>query len=213
MLQGAIIGAIVGVITALFMILMQSRRSGKFLAAIAAGQLDEARLLLDKWHPQVGKIPLSKILNQCDRMAGLTLVRDLTALDREVREHTGHLSAVGQVDSIGLLGLALLGSDPAEAAHRLGELANRVELEGGRSLSAVKKKVGRLAQLGRALAGDPLDDEAVQQLEKIAGAQGKLSKLVILQAIGEVFERAGKPAGAKTFKGRVRQETRAFEQG
>jgi hypothetical protein len=210
-LEGAIIGAIAGALVALVTLLRRARRATRFLAAVDGGGAAEARALLDKQIPPRTKIPLSKTADQFDRMAGLALLRDAPALERELAGHTGHLSAVTQVDSLALIGLALVGHDPLGAAERLDELALRVERDGGRALRLVKQKVKQLAGLGRSLAGQPLEAAQVTALDRLAAGYPLLPRLLLQQAIGEAFERAGKPEGARLFKDRVRQKTRAFE--
>lgn len=210
MIEGAIIGGAIGVTVSLVMLAQRSGRRKKLIKALASPDGPEAaRTLLDASIKPVTKIPLSKILDQRERMAGLAVLGAVDALEQELAAHEGALTSVVQVGAIGLLGLALR-KDPAEAAERLDALATRMEQEGGRAMALVKKKTRALAHLAAGLAGTPIPVDKLLTIEQLA-SDGGLVQLVVWQALSLAMRKAGKLPQAEGFANKVRQHTRAFE--
>lgn len=209
-IEGAIIGGAIGVTVSLVMLAQRSGRRKKLIKALASPEGPEAaRAQLDASIKPVTKIPLSKILDQRERMAGLAVVGAVEALEQELAGHDGALTSVVQVGALGLLGLALR-KDPAEAAARLDALATRMEQEGGRAMALVKKKTRALAHLAAGVAGTPIPVDKLLTIEQLAN-DGGLVQLVVWQALSQAMRRAGKLPQAEGFANKVRQHTRAFE--
>lgn len=208
-LEGAIIGGAIGLIVSLVMLAKRSGRRKRLVATLANQGAAEARALLDAALPAVEKIPLSKILDQRERMAGLALIGDVEALKQEIAAHSGPLTAHAQVDAIAYLALAVRGANE-EASGGLDALAQRVEQEGGRGLMLVKKKVRALAELAKAVAGEPLDAAQRLTLDSVAG-EGGLVQLLVWQALSMAMRIQGKITQAEGLANKVRKVTRAYE--
>ena len=209
MLEGAIIGGIVGLIMATILIVKQARKKKQIIAVIEDKGPEAGKAALDKAIPPLKKIPLTKLLDQRERMAGLALVDDQEALEREIDEHTGELTAVAQVNAIGLLALAVR-KDAKDGARRLDELATKMENEGGRLLALVKKKTRALAILAMGLTGVEIPEEHWKTIEGISNESGMV-QLLLWQAISLALKETGKPNPALAFEKRVLQVTRAFK--
>ena len=106
MLEGMIIGAIVGLIAAALGLIRQKKLRKGILMALEAGNPRVARQELDRRHPPATKLSLGDIVNQRERMAGLALLNDPQSILREMSVHQGALAAVVQVGALGCLGLA-----------------------------------------------------------------------------------------------------------
>jgi hypothetical protein len=208
MLEGAIIGAVVGFIVAIVMVIKLSRRRESILKSLENDGAQAARQQLEKSYPAVTKIPLSKIIDQRERMAALTLIGDTESLSSELAGHTGPITATAQVGSIGILGLALR-KDARQAAARLQELSDRTKKEGGKMLGLVKKKTRALASLAKAMCSEPIDAEAWKAIESMSGESG-LAQLVIWQSIANAKRQLGQEAEAEAYEAKVRQKTQAF---
>jgi hypothetical protein len=209
MLEGAIIGAVAGLIVSLIMIVARKGLRKEFLRLL--GERPElARQYLDRKIPALRKVPLGKILDQRERMVGLALLADLPSLEQELEAHTGALTAVVQVNAIALLGIALRSPDPGEAARRLDALAAKMEAEGGATMALVKKKVRALATLALALGGQPLPSQTRLVLESFSG-DGGMVQLLVWSAIARALERSGQSEQAEGLRRKVREHTGAFE--
>jgi DNA gyrase/topoisomerase IV subunit A len=208
-IEGAIIGGAIGAAVSVAMLLKRGARKKKLIKALGGGAgREQARELLDVSLPPRDKIPLSKIFDQRERMAGLAMLDDSTAIEREIAEHQGTLTAEVQVKAMGLLGLAVRGDDTAP--ERLDELASRMESEGGRAMHIVKKKIRAMAHLAAGVAGTPIPTDQLMTVEGLA-ADGGMVQLLIWQALSMAMAQAGKNPQAEGFRNRVRQQTRAFE--
>jgi hypothetical protein len=208
MIEGAIIGGVIGVAVSLGMLYQRSARRKKLLKALQKGDSSAAQMLDLSIKPVI-RIPLSKIIDQRERMAGLALVNDLESLEREVKEHEGALTAVSQVNAVGLLGIAIRG-DAADAARRLDDLATKLETDGSRALGLVKKKVRALAHLAAGVAGTPIPESQLASIESFAG-EGGLLQLVVWQCMALAAAKAGKTMQAQGYRRRVLDVTTAFE--
>ncbi len=207
--EGAITGAVVGLVVSLAMIWHRARWAKRFLAALEGSGAGPARVLLDQGRPAAAKLSLGKLLSSRERMAGLTLLGDVEALQAEVAGHTGPLTAVVQVGAVGLLGLTLRGSDRAAAARELDALATRMETEGGAMMKLVKQQTRALATLARCVAdGRPVPQEIHGTVGALA-KNGKLVEAVVYQAVLEATRAAG--GDPRGLEAKVRGITTAFD--
>jgi hypothetical protein len=210
MIQGAIIGLIVGIVMTVVMARKRKGIQAAVLGPLNAGDATQARAALDKKVPPLTKIPNTKIIEQRDRMAALTLLNDVQALEAEAASHSGHITALGQVNAVALLGIAVRSADPADAAQRLEALATHVETEGGRLLGLVKKQVRAFAVLGRGLTGAPMDADALGPIASLANESG-VTQIVLWQAFVRAYEASGQTQNAESYRTRVQAATKAFD--
>lgn len=210
MIEGAIIGAVVGMIFAVVMLLRRRRFRNDLLALIAENRREEARALLDRKIQPTKKVTISKLVGQRERMAGLTMLGDLDTLEEEVSDHHGPLTAEVQVDAIGLLGIAIRSVDPSDAARRLSELATRMETEGGRTMKLVKRKTRALAALAAGLKGEDIPSQHRLTLDSFEG-DGGMVQILIWQALSLALLAAGQEGQARGLRKKVLALTRAFE--
>ncbi len=211
MLEGMIIGAVVGFIVSMVMLLTRRNTRKALLATLQQHGLQAAAVLLDQKIPPATKIALRRIIPQRERMAGLAIIELSEVIERELPSHSGALTAVTQVNAIGLLGIVVRGDDPAEAAGRLDQLAGRMESEGGAALKLVKKKIRALATLAASVAsGARLDGQTRMTLDTICN-DGGMVQLVIWQALRRALVAAGQDDQAQTFAGKVQALTTAFD--
>jgi hypothetical protein len=211
MIEGAIIGAVIGLVVSMVMLLARKGTRKKLLQTLKAEGPEAARRLLDEKLPPLTKIPLGKILDQRERMVALAILGDLPALEQEIAAHRGTLTAVVQVDAIGLLGIALRSPDPSDAVARLDALATRMEKEGGATMALVKKKTRALAVLGKGLTGEPIPSQTRLVLESLTG-DGGMVQLLIWQAIARSLEKGGAQLEqAQGLRRKVQEHTDAFE--
>jgi hypothetical protein len=209
-IEGAIIGAAIGLITSLVVLLRRKGLRDKFLRLLGESGPDAARRLLDQKLPPLKKIPLGKILDQRERMAALTVLGQTDTILEELAGHRGPLTATVQVASIGLLGVALRG-DAGDGARRLDEVAARMEQEGGRAMKLVKKKTRALATLARAMAeGEPIPSDVRLTLESFTG-DGGMVQILVWQATAVALEQTGGEQQAAGLRTKVRAMTDAFE--
>ena len=210
MLQGAIIGAIVGVIVSLIMLLARRGFRTKFLRALNEGGPTAARALLDRKAEPATKLGINQILSQRERMAALALLGDVAALEQEIAGHRGPLTAVVQVNALGLLGVAVRSADPGDAVRRLDELATQMEREGGRTFALVKKKTRALAVLAQGLTGREIPSQTRMTLDSFSG-DGGMVQLLVWQATAQALEKTGQTQQAEGIRQKVRALTDAFE--
>lgn len=208
MLQGAIIGAIVGVIMMLVMYVKRSKRKGALLKTLEEQGQAAAKAELDRMIKPVGAIPISKIVDQCERMASLAIIGDTAALQAEVDGHSGKLTAVAQVNGLALLGLAIRSDDPAPHAQALTELSAKMDAEGGALMKLVKEKLRTYAGVAQAIAGQPVDRSIHSQGRTLAGKEMGTPKIILLQAMVRAAEGAGE--NAEPLRAQVRALTSAF---
>jgi hypothetical protein len=210
MLEGMIIGAVVGLVVSLVMILMRRGLRKEFLRLCREQGAPAARAFLDRKIRPTTRLRLSDILNQRERMSALALLGDGESLEREIDGHSGPLTAVVQVDAIGLLGLAVRSGDPAPWVQRLEALATRMEQEGGRTMVLVKKKTRALAGLGQGLLGQAIPSATRMTLESFSG-DGGMVQILVWQATSLALQRAGQDEQAEGIRKKVLALTDAFE--
>lgn len=210
MLEGMIIGAVVGLIGAVVALITNAKRRDAVLKHLEAGDREAARAALDKrLPPATKKLSLNDILKQRERMAGLTLLGDTASIQSELAGLSGPLTAVTQVSCLGLLGLALR-AEPGPAAAQLAELAAKMEREGGKMMGLVKKKTRACALLASSMAGAGIGPEEWKSLHSLTREQG-MCQLVLWQALATALRKSGDTSQAATYEEKVRQRTRAFE--
>jgi len=210
-IEGAIIGGAVGLVVSLVMLLKRKGLRDRFLKLLKEQGPDAARSFLDKKHPPLKKLPLSKLLDQRERMAALTVLGQTDAIEQEIAGHHGALTTTVQVGSIGLLGLTLRGPDPADAERRLDELAARMEQEGGRTMKLVKKKTRALAMLAHAtVAGEKIPSDVRMTLDSFS-SDGGLVPLLVWQALAVTLDKIGQEGQAAGLRGKVQALTNAFD--
>jgi hypothetical protein len=209
-LTGAIIGGFVGLAVSVIMILMRRGFRATFLKALREQGAASARGVLEAKVRPTAKIGLSQILDQRERMAALALLGDVTAIEQEMAQHTGQLTAVVQVNALGLLGVGVRSADPSDAARRLEELATKMESEGGRALVLVKKKTRALAVLARGLTGQQIPSPTRMTLDSFNG-DGGMVQILVWQATAQALERVGQTQQAQGIRGKVQQLTDAFD--
>jgi len=212
MLQGAIIGAIVGLVV-VFMAAQQRRKLlTKVLAALARGGPTAARAQLDTSVPPTQELKLRDIDKQRQRMACLAIIGDVEGLAREIELHQGPLTAVVQVNRVGHLGLALRsqGEQRDRAIAALDEIATRMEREGGALMGMVKKQTRAIATVGRGLLGQPIPTELWLPADTMSREKSAVG-LIVSQALGEALAAIKRIDRAEPYFMRVRAATQAFE--
>lgn len=207
LIEGAIIGGAIGGVVSITMLLKRNSRQKKLLKLIQS-QDPQAVDALNRSIPPVTIIPLSRIEDQRDRMAALTLLNQKDALWSELQAHQGALTATTQINAIGYLGLVLLGEP--DAAKNVQTLADKIETEGGALLKLVKKNTRTLASLAGAITGEKVEKEALLRANELAKVGG-LSRLLIWQALAIALKSAGKEQAAEDYFSRVRSLTAAFD--
>ncbi len=193
MLQGAIIGGVVGFIVAFVMLKKRSGAGRRVYQALESGGAPAARAVLDPWiAPINGPIKLSKLLDTIERVAALAIIGDLDALRAELARAEGKLSAVVQVQAMGLVALVTEAEDPAQWAAELEQVAQRVEAEGGAMLKLVKRNTRWMADVARELSGEgAVSYEHKQALAKYAGQMGPFSKPLLFKFLAKATEASG----------------------
>jgi hypothetical protein len=212
MLQGALIGAVVGLVMAFMMVQQRRGLLKSVLGALAQSGPAAARTVLDGKVPQLQVVKLRDIDKQRQRMACLVLIGDVDAVEREVAQHTGDLTAITQVDAVAYLGLALRtdGERRARSIAALDAIATKMEQEGGMLMGVVKKKTRALAALGHGLLRQPIPLDQKLQVDTMAREKSS-SGLIISQALGVSLAMLGRTDLAEPHLARVRSETSAFE--
>lgn len=208
MIQGALIGLVVGLVMAFITWQKNKKRGGSVLAALNEpnGQAAALAALNRSTAPTI-KLNAQSMVAQRERMAALTLIGDGDAIVRELGQHDGKIGIVAQVHSIGLLGARVRGV--ANATSQLNELATRMETEGGRLTGVVKKTVRSLADLAAAIDGAPLPAESGARVRHLAASDSPMSRIVVQAALAQMIEAAGGDATAQRKV--IRQTTRAFD--
>jgi hypothetical protein len=209
MLQGAIIGAIVGSIMMLVMFLKRRKRKDVLLQTLEHEGQSAARAELDRMIPAIGAIPINKIVDQSERMASLAIIGDTVALQAEIDGHSGKLTAVAQVNGLALLGLAIRSDDPAPHAQALTELSAKMDAEGGALMKLVKDKLRTLAGIAQAIAGQQVDRDVHSRGRTLASKEMGTPKIVLLQALVRAAERTGE--NPEPLRAEVRTLTSAFD--
>jgi len=118
-------------------LLLRAKWEREFLAVVAAGHLDEARLILDKRtpSPRERKVAMIRLISFRQRLAGLAVLGECEAIERELGTHEGGVAYLAQCEIFGLAALIArvlakmaAGADPA-AAESIVELGQKVPAE------------------------------------------------------------------------------------
>jgi hypothetical protein len=204
-------GAVIGVIAALRHSAHADRAHRALLAALASGGRPVARALLERTLPPFQHIIPDKVPKQRERMAALTLLDDVDALETELAAHRGRFATLARLNAVALIGIAVrtTGDARAHAIARLDELGAAVERDAGRMHWQLKRETHALVALGHGLIGVPIAPPDIAQLAKLA-YRGTLG-LVVSHALVAGFAASGLPGQAETCRRRVRAATDAFE--
>jgi hypothetical protein len=154
-------------------------RARTFHATLAAIGPTALRARIDREHPAAAAIHHRNARVQRTRMAALALLGDTSAVDREVATHQGLLLDLAQVQTIGLLALALRGREPARAAVRMRALADRASRELAGALAAdALPAILAYASLADALVGAAPPPISTAALERATRTEPLVRALV-----------------------------------
>lgn len=210
MLQGAIIGAVVGLIMTIVMAQQRKKGAGSVLSALESSGKAAAREAIDKMQPAVTKIPTSKFVKLQERFAALAIIDDTDALEAEVNGVTGAKNVVVQLQGIGLLGLAVRADDPTPYAERLKAVSDEFERDGGKLMKLVKRNLRVYADIAAHLNGGNLADESKVSFGSLAQKNSMLG-VVLYQAMGMHHRANGNDSDANSCFEVVKAQTQAFE--
>jgi hypothetical protein len=193
MLEGALIGLVVGVV----MVIVRSIQGGNAAAALkqafAAGRTGgppAARAVLD---PKLKR-------GSAQRPAGFALIDDRQSIEAELATLTDPVKQ-GHARAVALLALGVMG-DPA----RLQELANHAaqfERDAPKLWKLPKTAVRDIATLGRVVGGAP-SSELDKVKPDVAALQDAWVKLYLWDVTARGFERDGRADVASTARTRTR---------
>ena len=209
MLQGAIIGAVVGIIMTIVINQQKKKGAGKVLGEYATSGQQAARAALDAMQPAVTKAATSKFQKLIERFAGLAIIDETDALEAEVNSLTGAKNVVVQLQAIGLLGLAVRAEDPSRYAAQLRDISDTFEKEGGKLMKLVKRNLRIYANLAEGLSGEAITEETRVQFGSLA-PKNSMSGVVLYQARGMAHEASGQSADAAACFEVVKGHTQAF---
>lgn len=190
MLQGAIIGLVVGLVMVVVRTIQQKRGGTKVMAALRAGG-PEGRAALDGYvAPVQGKVSANKLLDLLERYSWLAVIGDHDELEREAAQIDGHINIVSQLQAQAAVGLLAHRTEQRDL-ERLRAVADRIEREGGALSKLVKKQLRDLVSVADALDTRQLDVEAQQRVLAKARQSGPGTKLVLLRFVARALEYAG----------------------
>lgn len=189
MLQGAIIGLVVGLVMVIVRAIQQKRGGTKVMAALRAGG-PEGRAALDAYVAPVRKASANKLLDLLERYSWLAVIGDHIALEQEAAGLEGHINIVSQLQAQAAVGLLAHRTEPRDL-ERLRAVADRIEREGGALSTLVKKQIRDLARIADTLQTSQLDVEAQQRVLGKARQSGPGTKLVLLRFVARAVEHAG----------------------
>ena len=190
MLQGAIIGLVVGLVMVLVRTIQQKKGGSSVMAALRAGG-PGGRAALDGYvAPIHGKASANKLLDLLERYSWLAVIGDHDDLEREAASIEGHINIVSQLQAQAAVGLLAHRTEQRDL-ERLRAVADRIEQEGGALSKLVKKQVRDLAKVADALEHRQLDVEAQQRVLAKARQSGPGAKLVLLRFVTRVVEHCG----------------------
>lgn len=209
MLQGAIIGAIVGVIMTI--VINQQKKKGalKVLGELDSSGQQAARAALDAMQPAVTKVPTSKFQKVIERLAGLAIINETATLEGELSSLTGAQNILVQLKGIGLLGLAVRADDPSVYATQLRELSDQFEKDGGKLMKLVKRNLRIYANLAEGIGGAALTDETKLQFGNLAPSNS-MAGVIMYQARGMAAQANGQSTEAASCFDVVKAQTQAF---
>jgi len=199
MLQGAIIGLVVGLVMFIVRTIQQKKGGSSVMAALRAGG-PGGRAALDGYvGPVHGKASANKLLDLLERYSWLAVIGDFDDLEREAANIEGHINIVSQLQAQAAVGLLAHRTEQRDL-DQLRAVADRIEREGGALSKLVKKQVRDLAKVADALQTRQLDVEAQQRVLAKARQSGPGTKLVLLRFVARAVEQAGGDAS------RIKQE-------
>jgi hypothetical protein len=207
MLQGALIGLIVGGVMAYLTWQKNKKRGTSVLLAFASGGKAAALKALNEATPAMPGLKANHLVAQQERMAGLAIIGDTDSIMQEIKLHRGKLNLTAQVHGIALLGARVRGVK--EASGQLNELATKMEQEGGALMGAVKTKLRTFANLAAALDDTPLPPEAGTAAHRLSASEGPMARLVVMAALAKATERFG--GDARVIRSKIRESTKAFD--
>ena len=197
MLEGAIIGAVVGVIMVIVQMVRMRRGADKVMTALQAGG-EGARAALDAWVPPVTpgkKVAANKITDVFERFSWLALLGDYRSLEEEADAVEGMLTIRTQAKAHALAALMAHRDEPRDV-KALEEVSETIEREGGALLGLVKKSTRELLSLGHAKLGRGLDLGARDRLVTRARQSTPATKVVLLRLATVATRAAGHDASA-----------------
>lgn len=209
MLQGAIIGAIAGLIATVILARQRKKGATSVLTAFASGGRSAAREALDAMQAPQTKVSSNKFLKMQERFAGLAIIDDTEALEAEMGGLTGAKNIVVQLEGLGLLGLAVRAEDPTPYAERLKAVSDRFQEEGGKLMGLVKRNLRVYADLAANLQGGTLNDESKVAFGSLA-QKNSMSGALLYQAMGMVHHANGNARDANACFEVVKTLTQAF---
>jgi hypothetical protein len=206
MLFGALGGALIGLIIGIVMAASAAsgrKKANAFIVSLATEGPQAMRARIDAEFPYAGRLDVKNVRTNRRRVAALSLVGDLGAIEREIAACQGKPELVCQVQGIGLLALALYGPDAAGAAARLTALAQHTKA----SVKGLAKKIvvpwtEGYAALAAALAGQGPAPSDIVTLEKSVMGE-PLVHVVVWQALVRVLEASAEPQRATRFRGEL----------
>ncbi len=207
MLQGALIGLIVGGIMAYLTWKKNKKRGASVLTAFAEGGREAALKALNETTPAMPGLKANHIVPQQERMAALAVIGETDCIMREIKAQGGKLNLTAQVHGIGLLGASVRGVEGASG--QLDQLATKMEQEGGKLMGAVKTKLRTFAKLAAAIDNTPLPPEAGAAAHRLSASENPMARLVIMAALAKATERVGGDAGP--LRAKIRESTNAFD--
>jgi hypothetical protein len=190
MLQGAIIGLVVGLVMVAVRLYQQRKGGAKVMEAIRAGG-PEARTALDSYvKPIYGKVSAQKLINQLERYAWLAILGDFEALEAEAQAAEGMLNVVTQLRVQAYAGL-LAHRTEARDLEAMEAVATRIQTEGG-ALSGLVKKIATDAQMvARGVAGQGVDPAVLDKVAKRAAQSGPATKAVLYRFLARACQANG----------------------
>ncbi len=207
MLQGALIGMVVGLVMAYLKWQKNKKRGASVLLAFASGGKAAGLEALNKTTPAMPEIKATQIVPQQERMAALAVIGDAGRIMQEIKLHRGKLKITAQVHGIALLGARVRGV--SEASSQLTALATQMEQEGGSLMAAVKTKLRTYADLAGALDGSPLPPESGAAANRLTASENPMSSLVVMAALAMATEKVG--GDAHVLRSKIRESTQAFD--
>lgn len=193
MLEGALIGLVVGVVMVIVRSIQGSNAAATLKQALAAqktGGLPAARAVMEP--------KLKRAFGQ--RAAGLALIGDREGIEAELASATDPLKQ-GQIRAIALLALGVLGDQ-----RRLQELAahaEQFERAAPRLWKVPKTAMKDIAAIGRVVAGAP-SSELDKVKPDVAALQDAWVKLFLWDVTARGFERDGRTDVAANARTRTK---------
>lgn len=201
LLEGAIIGAVVGVAIALIKLYQQRKGGAKVMEAIRAGG-PEARAALDGYvAPIYGKVSANKLLNTLERYSWLAILGDFDALESEAEAADGMLNVVTQLRLQAAAGLLAHRTEERDL-RMMKDAHDRIHAEGGAMSALVKKIATQMVTLSQALQGGGIDPGVLEKVASRASQSGPATQAVLYRLLARVcqannLDGAGYQAAAK----------------